>query len=49
MCKQTNVRNLHYFVNINKNRKAVLMYSKSVVLAREEFASISLKCLRIFG
>lgn len=45
MCKQINVINLHYFVNINKNRKAVLMYSKSVFLAREKFASILL-CLK---
>lgn len=40
MCKQTIVMNLHYFVNINKNRKAVLMYSKSVVLVMEKFASL---------
>lgn len=44
MCKQINVINLHYFVNTNKNRKAVLMY-KSVFLAREKFASILL-CLK---
>lgn len=42
--------NLHYFVNINKNRKAVLMYSKHVILGREKFASFTKsEILKTFG
>lgn len=41
--------NLHCFVNINKNRKAILMYSISV-LAREKFASFTKsEILKSFG
>lgn len=41
---------LHYFVNIKKNRKAVFMYNKYVVLARGTFASFTTsEILKSFG